>query len=115
REDALDDDDLLETLDAVALRFEDLGHASLTEALEQSITSERRVHVPKPGRTLAHQRAIHTGFVNPIGWMGMKGRTSSSGRSPRATTTIQRAPAGRSSESDSSRRTTSRLDGMLFL
>jgi hypothetical protein len=34
REDALDDDDLLEAFDAIALGLEDLGHAALAEPLE---------------------------------------------------------------------------------
>ena len=35
RQDPLDRDDLLETLDAVGLRFEDLGHAAHADAIEQ--------------------------------------------------------------------------------
>jgi hypothetical protein len=45
REDALDDDDLLEALDAVALGLEDLGHAALAEPLEEAIAPEGRVHL----------------------------------------------------------------------
>ena len=44
RQDALDDEDLLEALDAEALGLEDLGHAALAEALEQSIAAECGVH-----------------------------------------------------------------------
>jgi hypothetical protein len=40
RQDALDDQDLLEALDTEALGLEDLGHAALAEALEQSVSSE---------------------------------------------------------------------------
>jgi hypothetical protein len=40
-QDALDDDDLLEALDAEALRLEDLGHAALAEPLEQPVAPER--------------------------------------------------------------------------
>ncbi len=50
REDALDDDDLLEALDAVALGLEDLGHPALAEPLEEAVAPERRVH---EGRKLA--------------------------------------------------------------
>ena len=43
-QDALDDEDLLEALDAVALGLEDLRHAALPEPLEQAIATERGVH-----------------------------------------------------------------------
>ena len=45
REDALDDDDLLEALDAVALGLEDLGHAALAETFEKAIAPEGRIHL----------------------------------------------------------------------
>jgi hypothetical protein len=44
----LDDDDFLEALDAVALGLEHLGHAPLSEALEQAVSSESRVHETRP-------------------------------------------------------------------
>jgi hypothetical protein len=47
-ENSLDDNDLLESFDAVALRLEDLGHPPLTEALEEAITTERGRHPTPP-------------------------------------------------------------------
>ena len=47
-EDPFDDDDLLEPLDAVALRLEDLGHSPATEALEEAVATERGRHVTPP-------------------------------------------------------------------
>jgi len=44
RQDALDDEDLLEAFDAVALGLEDLGHPALPEAFEQAIAAECGVH-----------------------------------------------------------------------
>ena len=44
RQDALDDEDLLEALDAVALGLEDLRHPALPEAFEQAIAAECGVH-----------------------------------------------------------------------
>ena len=41
REDPLDGDDLLETFDAVGLRFEDLGHPADTDSVEQKVFPER--------------------------------------------------------------------------
>ena len=43
-QDALDDEDLLEALDAVALGLEDLRHAALPQPLEQAIATEGGVH-----------------------------------------------------------------------
>ena len=43
-QDALDDQDLLEALDAEALGLEDLGHASVAETLEQAIAAKCLVH-----------------------------------------------------------------------
>jgi hypothetical protein len=40
----LDDEDLLEALDAEALRLEDLGHPALAQALEEPVASEGLVH-----------------------------------------------------------------------
>src|SRR6185312_5637221 len=40
REDPLDGDDLLEPFDAVALRFEDLGHPADADAIEQEVFPE---------------------------------------------------------------------------
>jgi hypothetical protein len=41
RQDALDDEDLLEALHAEALRLEHLGHAAFAEAFEKPIATER--------------------------------------------------------------------------
>ena len=52
RQDPLDDEDLLEALDAEALGLEDLGHPAFAEALEQPIAAEgRSVHANLPGRS----------------------------------------------------------------
>ncbi len=52
RQNSLDDEDLLEALDAVALRLEHLGHAALPEPLEQAIATKRCVHPGNPRETL---------------------------------------------------------------
>ena len=44
RQNALDDEDFFEALDAEALRLEDLGHPALAEALQEPITAERLFH-----------------------------------------------------------------------
>ena len=44
RQDALDDEDLLEALDAVALGLEDLRHPALPEAFEQAVAAKCGVH-----------------------------------------------------------------------
>ncbi len=56
-QDALDDEDLLEALDAVALGLEDLRHAALAQPLQQAVATECGVHgaeippatLPPPG------------------------------------------------------------------
>ena len=43
-QDPLDDEDLLEALDAEALGLEDLGHAAVAETLEQAVAAKGLVH-----------------------------------------------------------------------
>ena len=50
REDALDDDELLEALDAMLLGEPDLRHPAGREALEQTILSQALAHDCPPGR-----------------------------------------------------------------
>ncbi len=142
-QDSLDDEDLLEALDPVALGLEDLRHAALAEPFEKAVATEGGAHDPelspigkhaamvpcrprprpspgppvplgsaspststaagapsgqggRPGPYLVKPpgkggggsgwRTMYIGFVNARGGTGMKGRTSSIRRSPRAMT-----------------------------
>ena len=85
-QDPLDDEDLLEALDAIALGLEDLRHAALPEALEQAIATECGVHriVRAPLGTLASATSARdltpsTGREHAVGERRAPGRRTGNG------------------------------------